>query len=393
MVPGAAPIDDAAIGIRDDKLVFVGPRSRLPGRMRDLAREVRYLDSAWVTPGLIDCHTHLVFAGNRSKEWQMRAGGASYEEIARAGGGILSTVRATRMASEEQLIEAALPRARALVREGVTTVEIKSGYGLDCETEMKILRVAGLLGEKVGLRVRRTFLGAHAFPPGVNRAAYLDEICRDMIPAIAAEGLADTVDAFCETIAFHPDEVEKVFTAAEKHGLAVKLHAEQLSDCGGAALAARHKALSADHLECLGAEGIAALAKAGTVAVLLPAANYFLRDARKPPVEALRRAGVPMAVATDCNPGTAPVASLLTTLAMACTGFGLTPDEALTGATRNAALALGLGHQTGTLEVRKRADLAVWNITEPGELAYWIGADLLEDRYLAGHSDKYGFPQ
>lgn len=393
MVPGAPPLEDAAIAIRRDKLAYVGPRDAVTGRMRELAREVRYLDGAWVTPGLIDCHTHLVFAGNRAKEWQMRLEGASYEEIARAGGGILSTVRATRLASEDQLMDSALLRARTLVREGVTTVEIKSGYGLDLETEIKMLRVAGRVGEKAHLRVRRTFLGAHALPPGADRAAYVAEICNEMIPAVAAEGLADAVDAFCETIAFRPDEVEKIFAAAQKHGLAVKLHAEQRSDCGGAALAARHKALSADHLEFLSAEGIAAMAEAGTAAVLLPAAFYFLRDTHKPPVEALRAAGIPMAVATDCNPGTSPVCSLLTAMTMACTEFGLTPGEALEGTTRNAAKALGLESETGTLEEGKRADLAVWNVGDPAELAYWIGADLLEDRYLGGHSDKFGYPR
>ncbi len=390
MVAGEAPLEDAAIAIKHDRLAFVGVRSALPGRIRDLAREVRHLDGAWVTPGLIDCHTHLVFAGNRAREWRMRAMGATYEEIARAGGGILSTVLSTRMASEEQLVESALGRARTLAREGVTTIEIKSGYGLDAETELKMLRAAAKVGDKAHLRVRRTFLGAHALPPGADRAAYVDEICNTMLPAVAEEHLADAVDAFCETIAFTPDEVEKVFAAAKAHGLPVKLHAEQLSDCGGAALAARHKALSADHLEYLSEAGIAAMAEAGTVAVLLPAAFYFLRDTRKPPVEALRRAGVAMAVATDCNPGTSPVVSLLTSMTMACTQFGLTPDEALAGTTRHAARALGLEAETGTLEAGKAADLAVWNIAEPAELAYWIGADLLEDRYVGGLSDKYG---
>jgi imidazolonepropionase len=393
MVRGAPPIEDAAIGIRRDKLAFVGPRSELPGRPRDLAREVRHLDWAWVTPGLIDCHTHLVFAGNRAREWEMRANGASYEEIARAGGGILSTVRETRAATLEQLAESAIRRARVLVGEGVTTLEIKSGYGLDMQTELKMLRAAARVGERAHVRVCRTFLGAHAVPPERDRAAYVDEICDTMIPAIAAEHLAEAVDAFCETIAFAPDEVSRIFAAAKEHGLAVKLHAEQLSDSGGAALAARYGALSADHLEYVSDDGIAAMAEAGTVAVLLPAAYYFLRDPTKPPVEEFRAAGVPMAVATDCNPGTSPVVSLLTTMTMACTEFGLTPDEALAGATRNAALALGLGAETGTLESGKRADLAVWNITDPGELAYWIGADLLEDRYLAGHSDKFGYHQ
>jgi imidazolonepropionase len=361
--------------------------------VREVAREVRQLDWAWVTPGLIDCHTHLVFAGNRAREWEMRAGGASYEEIARAGGGILSTVRATRAATIEQLVESATRRARVLVREGVTTIEIKSGYGLDCHTEVKMLRAAGRVGERANIRVCRTFLGAHAFPPDCDRAAYVDEICDEMIPAVAAEHLAEAVDAFCESIAFRPDEVDRIFAAAKAHGLAVKLHAEQLSDSGGAALAAGHGALSADHLEYLNDDGIAAMAEAGTVAVLLPAAYYFLRDSRRPPVEELRDAGIPIAVATDCNPGTSPVVSLLTAMTMACREFGLTPQEALAGTTCHAARALGLAGETGTLEVGKRADLAVWNIDTPSELVYWIGADLLEDRYLAGHSDKFGHPR
>ena len=292
MIPGAPPIEDAAIGIRRDRLAFVGPREDLPSRVRDIAREVRHLDWAWVTPGLIDCHTHLVFAGNRAREWEMRAKGASYEEIARAGGGILSTVRGTRAATTEQLVESATRRAQVLVREGVTTIEIKSGYGLDAHTEFKMLRAAERVGERARVRVCRTFLGAHTFPPDCDRAAYVDEICEEMIPAVASEHLAEAVDAFCEGIAFRPDEVERVFAAAKEHGLAVKLHAEQFSDCGGAALAARHGALSADHLEYVSDDGIAAMAEAGTVAVLLPAAYYFLRDPQKPPVEELRDAGV-----------------------------------------------------------------------------------------------------
>jgi imidazolonepropionase len=390
MVLGEAPLEDAAIGIRGRKLSYVGSQSALPGRPRDLARETRPLDGAWVTPGLIDCHTHLVFAGDRAKEWEMRAQGASYEEIARAGGGILSTVRATRAASENELAESATSRARKLVREGVTTVEIKSGYGLDTESEMKMLRAAGRVEQKAGVGVCRTFLGAHALSPDYPRAAYLDLLCEEMIPAIAREGLAEAVDGFCEDIAFSPAEMERVFAAATAHGLKLKLHAGQLSDCGAAELAARHGALSADHLEHLSAAGIAALAQAGTVAVLLPAAFYFLRNTLKPPVESLRSAGVPIAVASDCNPGTAPVVSILTAMTMACNLFGLSAEEALAGATRNAARALGLADKTGTLEAGKSADLAIWNIADPAELSYWIGADLLEDRFWRGRSDKYG---
>jgi imidazolonepropionase len=390
MVPGAAAIEDAAVAIHGRKLVYVGPQSALPGRPRDLARELRHLEGAWVTPGLIDCHTHLVFAGDRAKEWQQRAEGTSYEEIAAAGGGVLSTVRATRLASENELSETATGRALRLVREGVTTVEIKSGYGLDTETELKLLRAAARAGEKASVSVCRTFLGAHALSPDCDRAAFLDLLCEEMIPAVAREKLAEAVDGFCETIAFSPAEMERVFAVAKAYGLERKIHTGQWSDCGGAELAARYGALSAAHLEFIGEAGIVALARAGTVAVLLPATFYFLRNTQKPPVEAFRQAGVAMAVATDCNPGTAPVVSILTAMTMACTLFGLTPQEALAGATRNAAKALGLSAATGTLEPGKIADLAVWNIADPAELSYWIGADLLEDRYWHGRSDKYG---
>jgi imidazolonepropionase len=390
MVSGNIP--DAAIGVAGGRLSFVGPTASLVARPRDLAREIRPLGGAFVTPGLIDCHTHLVFAGDRAKEWELRARGASYEEIARAGGGILSTVRATRAATEDALVDAAVPRARKLAREGVTTVEIKSGYGLNLDSELKMLRAAARVGQKANIRVSPTFLGAHAVPPEFkdDRAAYVDLVCNTMIPAVAREHLADAVDAFCENIAFTPAEVERVFAAARANGLNVRLHAEQLSDCGGGALAARYGALSADHLEFLCEEGIAAMAQAGTVAVLLPSAFYFLHDKRKPPVEALRAAGVPIAVATDCNPGTSPVVSLLTAMNMACTLFGLTAEEALAGVTCNAARALGLAEETGTLEAGKSADLAVWNITDLAELTYWIGAELLQDRYLKGRSDRYG---
>jgi len=382
-------IRDAAIGIAEGRLAFVGPRHVLQGKPEDCARAVVRLDGAWVTPGLIDCHTHLVFAGNRAAEWEMRAKGASYEEIARAGGGILSTVRATRNASEDALVESAAVRALAMARQGVTTVEIKSGYGLDLENEMKMLRAAARVGERMNMRVSRTLLGAHALPQEYvkNRVGYVDLICQSMIPEVARQKLADAVDAFCETIAFSPAEVQRIFADADAHGLRVKLHAEQLSNCGGAALAAEYNALSADHLEYLDDDGIAAMAKAGTVAVLLPAAFYFLRETKQPPVEALRRAGVPIAIATDCNPGTSPLASPLVALSMACTLFNMTPGEALAGMTCNAARALGLENEIGTLEAGKAADLAVWNIAEPAELAYWIGADLLRDRYLGGRSD------
>lgn len=375
-------IADAAIGIRDGRLAHVGPRAAFA------ALETRSLGGAIVTPGLIDCHTHLVFAGHRAAEWEMRAKGASYEEIARAGGGILSTVRATRAASENELVDQALPRALAMARQGVTTVEIKSGYGLDPDNEIKMLRAAQAVGVRAGIRVSPTFLGAHTLPPEYksDRSAYVDLVCGTMIPIIARDGLAVAVDAFCETIAFTPEETERVFAAAEQHGLRVKLHAEQLSNSRGAILAARFGALSADHLEHLCAEGVATMAKSGMTAVLLPAAFYFLRETKKPPIEALRDAGVPLAVATDCNPGTAPVASPLIALSMACTLYGLAPEEALAGMTRNAARALD--SEAGVLEEGRPADLAIWRISDPAELCYWIGADLLLDRYVGGKADR-----
>ena len=385
MVGGGASygaIRDAAIGIADGRLAYVGSRADLD------AREVRGLGGAWVTPGLIDCHTHLVFAGNRATEWEMRTKGTTYEEIARAGGGILSTVRATRAASEDELVEQSLPRARAMAAHGVTTVEIKSGYGLDFDNELKMLRAAGKVASRAGLNVSRSFLGAHALPPEYKekREAYVDLVCNEMIPAIAREKLADAVDAFCETIAFTTEETERVFAAAKAYGLRVKLHAEQLSNSRGAILAAQYGALSADHLEHLCDEGVSTMAQAGMIAVLLPTAFYFLRETKKPPIEALRRADVPLAIATDCNPGTSPVASPLIALNMACTLYGLTPEEALGGMTRNAAKALN--SEAGTLAAGKPADLAIWRVSDPSELCYWIGADLLLDRYVAGRADR-----
>lgn len=378
-------IRDAAIGIEDGRIAWVGAAADLPGRPEALAREVGSLEGGWLTPGLIDCHTHLVFGGDRSGEWEQRLKGATYEEIARAGGGILSSVRATREASETDLAASAQARLDAMTAQGVTTVEVKSGYGLDLENELKTLRAAGRLK---GARVVRTLLSAHAVPPEYrdNRSSYIDLICDHIIPAAAREGLAEAVDAFCETIGFTPAETERVFQAAVAHGLRVKLHAEQLSDQGGAALAGRYQALSADHLEHLSAAGIAAMAEAGTVAVLLPGAFYFLRDEHLPPIADLRAAGVPMAVATDCNPGTSPLTSPLLAMNMACTLFQLIPEEALAGMTRNAARALGKGAEIGTLEVGKAADLALWKVPEPAALAYWMGANLLDRRWLAGKS-------
>ena len=389
MKGGGAPygaIERGAIAVKDRKIAWVGYAADLPKPPDELAREVRRCESAWITPGLIDCHTHLVFGGDRAREFEMRLQGKSYEEIARAGGGIVSTVAATRAASKEELIESAAARLAGLTREGVTTVEIKSGYGLDLETELKQLDAAGALAARANVRVKRTFLGLHALPPEFkdDRAAYVQLVVDVMIPAIAAAGAADAVDAFCENIGFTAEEVDYVFAAARANGLDVKLHAEQLSNQHGAALAARYAALSADHLEYLDDAGIAAMAEQGTVAVLLPGAFYFLREHQLPPIDKLRAAGVRMAVASDCNPGTSPMTSPLAALNMACTLFRLTPEEALAGMTREGARALGIGDDVGTLDVGKAADLAVWDVKHPAELSYWLGAPLLRERVFAG---------
>ena len=377
MVEGSAPygaLDDAAIATEDGRIAWSGRRGDLAGEPHTLARDVHDLAGRWLTPGLIDCHTHLVYGGDRAREFAQRLEGASYAEIARAGGGIVATVAATRAADEETLFTAARRRLSALLSEGVTTVEVKSGYGLNLEAELKQLRVARRLGAEMPVIVRTTFLGAHALPPEfADRAdAYIDEVVA-MIPEVKASGLADAVDAFCEDIGFTPEQTARVFAAATEQGLPVKLHADQLSDLGGAALAAGHSALSADHLEYTSDDGVAAMAAAGTVAVLLPGAFYFLRETKLPPIAALRAAGVPIAIATDCNPGSAPLTSLLLVLNMACTLFRLTPEEALAGVTRHAARALGLSDRCGTLEVGKAADFAVWDIDDPAELAYRIG--------------------
>ena len=365
-------IRDGAIAVAGDHIAWVGAMADLPAID---AMETIDGDGRWLTPGLIDCHTHIVHGGNRVREFEMRLNGATYEEIARAGGGIVSTVAATRSASEDELVASGRRRIESLLAEGVTTIEIKSGYGLDTETELKMLRAARRLGRELPVDVRTTFLGAHAVPREFadDRAAYLDLVCDDMLPRAAAEGLVDAVDAFCETIAFTPDETARVFEAAARLGLPVKLHADQLNDTGGAALAARFNALSADHLEHVSETGVAAMAAAGVTAVLLPGAFYFLRDTHKPPVDLLRRYRVPMALATDSNPGTSPTRSLLLMLNMACTLFRLTPEEALAGVTRNGARALGLEKDRGTLAPGKRADFVLWDIGEPAELCYTIG--------------------
>ena len=380
-------IENAALGWKDGKITFAAAQSQLPDKPDNLATHVEPLNGAWVTPGLVDCHTHLVFAGNRAEEFDLRLNGASYEEIARAGGGIISTVTKTRAASEDELLAQSLPRARALLADGVTTLEIKSGYGLDFDNEAKMLRVARRIGKMLGITVRTTFLGAHAVPPefGGRQSDYVDEVCVRMLPAIAQLGLADAVDAFCETIAFTPSETRRVFETARSLGLPVKLHADQLSDLDGAALAAEFGALSVDHLEYTNEAGVRAMAAAGSVAVMLPAAFYTLRESKLPPVETLRAHGVPMAVASDLNPGTSPLLSLRQAMNMACTLFRMTPEETLRGATVNAARALGLSDR-GALEPDKRADFVVWDIRHPAELSYWIGGALARHVYIAGTS-------
>jgi imidazolonepropionase len=366
-------VEDAAVVVDGERLAWVGPMEALPQTWRDRSEARHDCAGALVTPGLIDCHTHLVHGGDRAHEFELRLGGASYEDIARAGGGIASTVLATRAATEANLTAQALPRLQALMREGVTTIEIKSGYGLSLEHERKTLRAARSLGEREPVEVRTTFLGAHALPPEFSGRPddYIDEVLR-MLPLLHEQGLVDAVDAFCERIAFSPAQTERVFQAAQQLGLPVKLHAEQLSDSGGAVLAARFRALSCDHLEWLGEAGAAAMAGSGSVAVLLPGAFYFLRETRLPPVALLRRHGVPMAVSTDCNPGSSPCTSLLLMLNMACTLFRLTPEEALAGVTRNAAQALGLKDR-GVLAPGLRADFVVWNVQRPAQLAYAMG--------------------
>lgn len=379
--PGLGIVEDGVLATREGRIAWVGPRAEAPAFD---ARETIRGEGRWLTPGLIDCHTHLVWAGDRAAEFERRLEGATYEEIARAGGGILSTVRATRAASPEALVRAALPRLDALLADGVTTVEVKSGYGLEPATEYRQLAAARALEAERAVRVEPTFLGAHTLPPefASDREAYLRLLCEEMIPRIARDRLAGAVDAFCEKIAFTAEETRRVLAAARAQGLPVKLHADQLSDTGGAALAASFEAFSADHLEYTNAEGVAAMARSGTVAVLLPGAFYCLRERQVPPVESFRRAGVPLAVATDCNPGTSPIVSLLLAMNMAATLFRLTVTECLLGVTRNAARALGLADDRGTLERGKRADLALWSIERPAELVYLIGARPLAGRWV-----------
>jgi imidazolonepropionase len=382
MLDGYAAVPDGVLAVTDGKISWVGPRSA----WRERAREEHDARGAWITPGLVDCHTHLVYAGNRANEFEARLKGATYEAIAKAGGGIVSTVRATRAASEEELLKSGKKRIEQWLREGAALIEIKSGYGLDRDTELRMLRAARRLGEDI--TVRTTFLGAHAVPPEYKEREdeYIDFVCEEVLPAAAKEGLVDAVDAFCERIAFNVAQTTRVFESAKRLGLPVKLHADQLSDLGGAALAAEHRALSADHMEFSNEAGIGAMKRKGTVAVLLPGAYYFLRETRMPPIDALRGHGVPIALATDHNPGSSPVSSPLLILNMACTLFRLTPEEALAGMTRHAASALGMQSSHGTLAAGKAADLALWDVGSPAELAYAVGANPCVGRVRGGRT-------
>jgi len=376
-------IENGAVAIADGKILRVGKRTELAGYR---AKQVDALGGAWVTPGLIDCHTHLVFGGTRADEHAMRRAGATYEEIAEAGGGIASTVKRTAAASDEQLLDQSRRRLHALIRGGCTTVEVKSGYGLDTTSELRLLKIIGELGNNEAVRIVPTLLALHALPPDQRdrRAHYVSEIVDKLIPAAAKQGIATSVDAFCEGIAFTPEEVERVFKVAAHHGLRVRLHAEQLTNSHGAALAAQYRALSADHLEHLDEAGAKALAAAGTVAVLLPGAYYALQEKKKPPVALLRKHKVPIAIATDCNPGTSPLLSPTLAMNMACTLFGLTSDEAVAGMTINAARALGLAHSIGSIAAGKQADLCAWRVEALTELGYWVGLPGPERRIFAG---------
>ena len=379
-------ISDGALAVKDGRILWVGPARHLPDTARFNADTVENLGGAWVTPGLIDCHTHLVYAGNRSNEFEMRIKGADYQAIAEAGGGILSTVRAVRVASEDELYAQSLSRVKAMMADGITTLEIKSGYGLDTASELKMLEVIRRLNIESPLRILPTFLGAHTIPPEFKGQSdtYVDLIIEEMLPRVVEKGLALAVDVFCENIGFTPSQTERIFTAAKAHNLPIKLHAEQLSDSKGAVLAARYNALSVDHLEYLDINDIPVLAKSGCVAVLLPGAYYYLNETRKPPIEALRKAGIPMAVSTDANPGTSPVLSIRSIMNMACVLFQITPLEALAGATIHAARALGLQDDIGTLEKGKAADFIVWDMETPADLAYQMGGNLLRYSVKAG---------
>jgi imidazolonepropionase len=384
MVPTGdyGPIKDAAIGVENGRIAWLGPASELPHHTATIVN----LGGGWVTPGLVDCHTHLVFGGDRSTEYEMRLQGASYQAIAKAGGGIASTVTDTRSASAEALLTCAKKRLQALMADGVTCVEVKSGYGLDLATEEKMLRVARTLGEQLSVTLRTTCLAAHALPPEYQGEAdaYIDLVCEQIIPAIAKAGLADAVDGFCEGIAFSVAQIERVFQTALTYQLPVKLHAEQLSNLGGSGLAAKYHALSSDHLEYLSHEDAHAMADAGTVAVILPGAFFCLKETQQPPIQKLRELGVPMAIASDCNPGSAPVLSLRLMMGMACTMFGFTPLEALQGVTCHGAQALGLGHSHGQLKLGYAADFVCWDIQKPAELSYWLGGQLVKQRIVAG---------
>ena len=386
MTPGKSYglIENGAVVISADRIKWVGAEKELPDEFAGL--QGKNLEGRLVTPALIDCHTHLVYGGSRATEFELRLNGASYEEIARNGGGILSTVTATRNASEDELLAQSLPRLDAFLVEGVATIEIKSGYGLDIETEIKMLRVARQLGKERSVRVKTSFLGAHAIPPEFSGKAdaYIDFVCEEVLPAVHYENLVDAVDGFCENIAFSPNQISKVFEKAKSFGLPVKLHAEQLSNLGGATLAAKYGALSADHLEFLDQTGVEVMGESGTVAVLLPGAFYTLRETQLPPLDSLRKAEVPIAIATDCNPGSSPLTSILLCMNMACTLFRMTPEEALCGVTIIAAQALGIGDEVGTIEVGKKAELAVWNVDQPAELAYRVGFNPLEEMVI-GH--------
>lgn len=385
--PEYGEISDGAIAVAGSSIAWVGPQSEVPAGN---PAQTRSLGGRCVTPALIDCHTHLVFGGERSQEFEQRLKGASYQEVANAGGGILSTVRATREASADELYAAALPRVQALAAEGVATVEIKSGYGLDIQNELKMLVVARRLGDASGVTVRTTLLAAHTVSPEFENASddYIDLICNELLPEVAEHKLADAVDAYCESIAFSAPQVAKLFRKARELDLPVKLHADQLSDCGGAELAAHFDALSADHLEYTSKAGVKALASSGTVAVLLPGAFLTLGETQLPPIAALRSSGVPIAIASDCNPGTSPICSQRNAMILASRLFRLTPEECLAGVTREAARALGLERDRGTLEVGKRADLAVWDIGHPRELAYWIGTPQLAELHIGGHTTR-----